>query len=130
MAVIGINYDGGNYHNYDGIEIQCDIKYESVYLHTSTGDFIFDSGDFVKDWFLAKRKFIKEISYYDQTFCDSSSVNHFIMHGASFDSAYLHTDDEGNSRLEYQYDEDGWEFFVKEGTKPTWEELKNYCKEE
>lgn len=79
---------------------------------------------------MANKKFVKEVSYDEPNLSHSSTVNHFIMDGALFDSAYLHIDNEGNSRLEYQYDEDGWEFFVKEGTKPTWDDLKNYCKEE
>ncbi len=72
----------------------------------------------------------------EQPISHSSSVDHFIMDGAPFDSAYLHIVD-GKGVLKYvdetdpgylytQQDvyEKGIEFFVKEGTQPTWEELK------
>lgn len=58
-----------------------------------------------------------------------------------FDSAYLHIENEEYILKYLDFDdplyhetqrsvyEDGWEFFVPTGTKPTWEELKNYVKE-
>ena len=66
------------------------------------------------------------------------------MDGAKFESAYLHMEG-GNPVLKYcvPYEdlstvedmiknqsiyEGGWEFFVPEGTKPTWEELKESFK--
>ena len=71
----------------------------------------------------------------------SSSVDHFIMDGAKFDSAYLHIID-GKPVLRYvdhsdpdyiytqseTYDK-GWKYFVPQGLQPTWAELKAYVRE-
>lgn len=131
MAVIGINYKGGNNYN--------DMKYKSVRLNTKNGNFIFKSGNFVKDWFDAKKKYM-DIMDNDPYLSGSSDVNHFQSDGGKFDSAYLHIIDE-KPVLKYvdcsdpnwwytQSDifEEGWEYFVPEGTQPTWEELKEMCK--
>ena len=119
MAVIGINYIEGKPETY-----------ESVYIHLNEGEKIFNSGDFIKDWFQCNNVLVqlswsgKEIS-----FSNSSTVDHFIMDGAKFDSAYLKIDSD-LWYLDYKYDANspGFEFFVKRGTKPTWEELKKHCK--
>jgi hypothetical protein len=75
----------------------------------------------------------------------SSDVNHFQSDGGKFDSAYLHIiddkpvlryciwADDSRDKIERLIEnreiyEKGWEFFVPEGTKPTWEELKEMCK--
>lgn len=143
MAVIGINYSGGE-HDYDEagnfIEIT-PVSYESVYLHTNEGEFVFDSGNFVKDWFQAKMKYAKEFSDKEHL-SGSSTCDHFIMDGAKYDSAYLHIAD-GNGTLKYvdhsdpnyiftqrEIYEEGWEMFVEPGTQPTWEELKKMCIDE
>jgi hypothetical protein len=144
MAVIGINYDGYD-HTYDdnGNRIEIDpsdpsyLKYESVSLRTNSGSFVFDSGDFPKDWYQAKKKYQEVMDTY---FSHSSSVDHFITDGAKFDSAYLHIVDE-KPVLKYidksdpnyiftQMDiyENGWEFFVPQNTQPTWEELREMCR--
>lgn len=147
MAVIGINYSGSD-HDYevDGTRIDIDpsdanyLKYESVYLHYKDGEKTFNSGNFIKDWFDAKRFYDENISVEDPYLSDSSSCNHFFMDGAKFDSAYLHfmddkpvlkyidTTDEYYFQTQREIYENGWEFFVIEGTKPTWEELKEMCK--
>ena len=67
----------------------------------------------------------------------SSSVDHFFMDGAPYESAYLHMVDD-NAVLKYVDTSDpmwvlddslnGIEFFVPQGTKPTFEELKELCK--
>lgn len=110
-----------------------DIKYEEgtdtgyEYVEISYGDNEvkkFDSGDFVKDWF-ACMKFIT-FSDINEPIMNSSSVDHFIMDGAPYDSAYL-VPQAGGSYLSYEYIEDGLEFFIPKGTKPTWEELKTKC---
>ena len=131
MAVIGIDYNEGD----------IELGYKSVYLHTTKEKYIFDSGDFIKDWFLAKKKYI-DISNEEPHFSQSSSVDHFIMDGAKYESAFLHSIEDQFTLLyfenhdieDYEYElknsyiyKDGWEFFVNEGTKPTWEELKEYC---
>jgi hypothetical protein len=142
MAVIGINYSGGD-HEYDDDmnRIQLvPVSYESVYLHTRDEDFEFKSGDFVKDWFQAKMKYAKELQDKEPYLSGSSTCDHFHMDGAEYDSAYLHIENE-KGVLKYvdrtdpnyiftQRDiyEDGWEMFVDPGTKPTWEELKKRCK--
>jgi hypothetical protein len=88
----------------------------------------FDSGDFGKDWFDMIKHIIMTTT--DDTFSAtySSSVDHFIMDGAKYDSAYLHFDDEDEPFLDYE-NFDGIELFVSEGTKPTWEELKDMYNE-
>lgn len=147
MAVIGINYSGTT-HDYDvnGERIDLDpsdpnyLKYESVYIHYEGGEKVFDSGDFIKDWFDAKGFYARGLMDKEPYLSCSSTCNHFHMDGADFDSAYLHiVDDEpvlkyidmsDPNYLFTQRDvyEEGWEFFVKVGTQPTWEELKEQCK--
>jgi len=51
------------------------------------------------------------------------------MDGAPFDSRYLKMKDE-IPYLTKDWDDGGIEFFIPEGTDWTWEELKNYCKNE
>jgi hypothetical protein len=128
MAVIGINYD-------EGADA---LNYKSVYIHSSNLKVNFDSGNFIKDWYDAIKKYLTELSE-EEFLSHSSSVNHFIMDGAKFDSAYLHMVD-GKAILKYfdktdpnwwktqsDVDENGIEFFVPENTQPTWEELKEMC---
>jgi hypothetical protein len=141
MAVIGINYEGAN-HDYDDngerIETPGGLKYNSVYVHYQGGEKVFDSGNFIKDWFDAKGFYARGLMDKEPYLSGSSTCDHFIMDGAEFDSAYLHIVD-GNPILKYvdrsedlftqrQVWDGGWEFFVKEGTQPTWEELKEICK--
>jgi hypothetical protein len=130
MAFIRINYNDGNQEN---------LGYESVELHYGK-DLVkcFSSKNFIKDWWDIHKFMILELS--DKLyFTKSSSVDHFIMDGAPYDSAFLHVID-GKSVLKYidYRDEDylysqqdiyeGIEFFVPQGTKPTWEELEEICK--
>ena len=147
MAVIGINYEGAN-HDYDEnderIEIPGGLKYKSVYIHYQDDKKVFDSGNFIKDWYDAKGFYARGLMDKEPYLSGSSTCDHFIMDGAPYDSAYLHMVD-GKPVLKYcSYDdslemmeqlitnreiyEKGWEFFVPEGTKPTWEELKEMCK--
>ena len=132
-AVIGIRY------NESGREQ--DLGYKCVYLHYGNSEEKeFSSGDFVKDWFDCKMFAVKEgILEKEVYISQSSSVDHFIMDGAKFDSAYLHFENDVPI-LKYvdksdpywfisQQDvfEKGWEHFVDENTKPTWNELKTRC---
>lgn len=139
MAVIGINYTGGNEINEDFNEIENPINYESVRLSTSENEYTFSTGNFVKDWFDAKKKMTLEIGDTYPFLASSSDVDHFIMDGAKFDSAYLHIEGETpvlkyidrTDPLWFETQKDvyeGSEFFVPEGTKPTWSELKEMCK--
>ena len=140
MAIIGINYDGGNIYddNYQNI-ISNDMVYKSVTLSLNNDKFIYDSGNFVKDWFEAKKKFIDEMDN-ELHLSTNSTVNHFQSDGGNFDSGYLHVVD-GKPVLKYldtnelnyfitqkEIYENGWEYFVPNGTQPTWEELKEICK--
>ena len=120
MAVIGIHYKDGK----SPID-----TYESVYIHTINGEFTFDSGNFIKDWFDAKRKYITDLNDTEPYFSHSSSVDHFIMDGAPFESGYLHIVDDkpvlkyvDKTDENYLYSQqeiyEGWEFFVPEGTEP------------
>lgn len=115
---ISIDYDESNTDDYQRVNLS-----ESF----SDKKWKFDSGDFVKDWFNAIKHMIVECP--DETFqaTYSSSVDHFIMDGAPFDSMYLHFEgDEVVFNKEYK---DGIEIFVKRGTEPSWKELKDYCKD-
>lgn len=147
MAVIGINYSGTD-HDYDddGNRIELNpstFKYKSVRLHTEKEKLEFKSGNFVKDWYDAKRKYT-EIMDDEPYLSASSDVNHFQGDGGKFDSAYLHMEND-KAVLKYCIEDDslgmmetlianravyekGWEFFVPEGTKPTWGELKESFK--
>jgi hypothetical protein len=108
------------------------------YHSVKTGDTVFDSGDFIKDWFHS-RKHITEISQTNwEPQSNSSSVDHFMMDGAKFDSAYLKEVEDEIWDLVYidrtdpnwwVEDEPGIEFFVPEGEEWTWQQLKDYCKE-
>lgn len=138
MAVIGITYDGGNRYDDEGNLIENPIQYESVYLYTSKEQTEFNSGDFVKDWYNAHIKYFDE--HKDEHFSHSSSVNHFIMDGAPYSSAYLHdvndtyvlkyVDHSDPNYIFTQRDifENGLELFVPENTQPTWEEYKELLK--
>jgi hypothetical protein len=139
MAVIGINYDGGNEYGENGDVVSNHMKYNSVYLYINEEEeFVFASGDFIKDWYNAKKKYGEFIDK-EPFLSQSSSCNHFQSDGGHFDCAYLHVINE-KPVLKYvdttepdwvfsQRDvfENGWKFFVKEGEKQTWEELKEYC---
>ena len=130
MAFISIDYnDGGNPLNYKGVKFSFGKNKKRS----------FNSGNFEKDWFDLKKFIIFEnISMVELISC-SSSVDHFIMDGAPYDSAYLHhlKDDEFELKyindcktsLEREEISKGWEFFVEEGTKPTWKELKEKYKQ-
>jgi hypothetical protein len=143
MAVIGINYDGGGFvydENNEPTELMYPIEYKLVYLSTQSEKFEFNSGNFIVDWYHAIKKFYNEVD--DIHLSHSSTVNHFIMDGAPYSSAYLFWEndlpilkylkegwaDSIESMLEAKqiYDNGGIEMFVEDGIKPTFEELKNY----
>ena len=131
MAFINIRYDDGNASDYEAVEIH----------YGNNEKEIFNSGDFVKDWWYMRKFMIQNLLDAEMYFTHSSSVDHFIMDGAPYDSAYLHTTDEGKPIFKYldrtdpnfldsQHEiyEEGIEFFVPEGTQPTFEELKEKYK--
>jgi len=127
MATIGIKYnEGGN-----------PLGYESVYIYLDDKtELLFDTGDFVKDWYDAIKKFITGIP---ESLSHSSTCNHFQGDGGKFDSGYLHMVDDKPILKYLDTSEENWlytqkdiyeggiEFFIPEGTQPTWEELKEMC---
>jgi hypothetical protein len=122
MAVISVTYEEPN-----------PTTYKSVGIHYSKGDKEFASGNFVKDWYEMLNFVIQELSETEYGFCYSSSVDHFIMDGAPFDSAILKFYADDTPYLKYRDanildEDDGIEFFVPRGTVPTWEELKKLYK--
>ena len=123
MAVYGINYDEGNKENLGYKSV--DISYGNLKEQK-----VFDSGNFVKDWFDLMKFIITVLRKIEMNFIGSSSIDHFFMDGAKYDKAYLVLVNENNKTvLEYDLEyEDGIVFYVPEGTKPTWEELKEMCK--
>jgi hypothetical protein len=127
MAVYGINYDEGNEKDLGYKSV--DISYDNLKKQK-----VFDSGNFVKDWYDLVKFMIMELSKTESHFIGSSSTDHFFMDGAKFDEAYLVdgiVNGEKKSVLKYDgnnEEEDGIVFYVPEGTKPTWAELKELCK--
>jgi hypothetical protein len=78
MAFVSIKYNG----------INETLKYESVHLSTyDNKELIFNSGNFVKDWFDCIKYCCTELS---ESIRHSSVVDHFFFDGAEYDSAYLH----------------------------------------
>lgn len=138
MGFITINYKEGKARSYK------QMGYKGVRIsYDSDKKKVFNSGDFVKDWYDMNAFVIYEAP--DEVFWShSSSVDHFIMDNAPFESAYLHpVPDTNNEKWELLYWDDkkhslykdsyifeqGIEFFVKKGTRPTWEELKKKYKQ-
>ena len=86
MAVIGIEYNESSkkkdiMKGYSGVSIRYGASFNKNRL--------FNSGDFVKDWYDCNKFIITELSDSEYAFSNSSSVDHFIMDGAPFRSAYL-----------------------------------------
>jgi len=123
MAVIGISYDEGN---------KIDLGYKSVeILYNDLKDKkTFSTGNFIKDWYDMRKFIIQFLLDSEPFFSYSSSVDYFIIDGAPYDSIYLKTDDNGNPYLTNicDHNDDDIEFFVPEGTRPSFEELKEMCK--
>ncbi len=132
MGVVSINYQEGN---------KDDLGYKSVEVsyNFSANKKIFDSGNFITDWYNAMKFIIQDMPE-GEPLSFSSSVDHFIMDGAPYSSAYLHIE---NNIAELKYIDktdnnyiysqksiyqSGIEFFVPSGTQPTWAELKGISK--
>jgi hypothetical protein len=124
MAVYGINYAEAGSKQL--------LNYESVRIHYGKDEEkLFNSGNFVKDWFDLIKYIIMELSNTEPHFVGSSDVDHFFMDGADelYDEAYLVTDEKGVSELCYgNFENIGIKLYVPKGTKPTWKELKEMCK--
>lgn len=124
MAVIGINYNEGNKKDlgYKSVDISYDgLKKKKV----------FNTGNFVKDWYDMIKFMITKLSEKEDFFVCSSSVDHFRMDGSQkfYDPAWLVTNDKPklvytHPMLDPDGEESGIKFYVEKGTQPTWEELK------
>lgn len=132
MGYIAIDYNEGKARSYKK------MGYKGVEISFGGTEKIFFTGNFERDWF-EMGKFIITEPHQEAFWSMSSSINHFIMDNAPFISAYLHpipnTDNEkweliywDETKHNYLNDsyifDKGIEFFVKKGTQPTWEELK------
>jgi hypothetical protein len=122
MAIKRIRYTEPDTSTYEAVEINYADDQEKV----------FDSGDFVRDWYFLLKWIILEAEFKNEPLINSSSIDHFIMDGAPYDSAYLVFDND-EPQLAYAKDcwddciDEGIEFFVARDTKPTWEELREIC---
>lgn len=120
MAIININYDEEN---------KQDLGYKSVeiFSNNSLSIEIFNSGNFIKDWYNCMKFCLMIMSNEEHPIAFSSSVDNFIMDGAPYDSAFLYFI---NTKASLSYDNNikGIEVFVPKGTQPIWEELKEMCK--
>lgn len=128
MAVIFINYDEPNPETYESVGISMNDKGKN-----GREEVEFKSGNFVKDWYDCIKYIIHNVVG-DEPVLHSSSVDHFIMDGANFDTLWLAQIKKDVWDL-LKYDElssdsvdRAIEFFIEKGTNPTWEELKEICK--
>lgn len=118
MSVTSINYDEPNQDLYVSVDIS---------LMRDKQKKTFNSGDFVKDWYDCTKYIITELSELNEPLMNSSSVDHFIMDGDKYESSYLLFDENGEPYLSKEYQNKGIELFVKSGTNPTWNELREIC---
>lgn len=117
MAIRTIIYEEGTDAGYQSVEIS--------YCKPTPRTKKFDTGNFVKDWYDAMKWIVMDADL-DEPLVNSSSVDHFIMDGAPYDSAYMVVN-AGKPVLEYKHTEYSVEFFIEANTKPTWLELKKLC---
>lgn len=122
MAIVNIRYKEPD--EYQSV----DVKYGKDKVKS------FSTGHFVKDWWDLTVFIMNDVLDIDPRVSFASSVDHFIMDGAPYDSAYLHEVDgqlvlkyvETNNDIHSTVDR-GVELFVAKGTKPTFDELKAMC---
>lgn len=111
MAVISISYSEGNKKNlnYKSVKISYNILKKNKK---------FSSGNFVKDWYNLMKFIIENDLWNKEIISHSSSVDHFIMDGAPYDSAYLHMEN-NNPILKYteEINEEELKIFLKEKYK-------------
>lgn len=118
MSFTTINYNEGSKElQYKSVEVSYGDELKNVK--------IFNSGNFVKDWYDRVKFIVTELEDSERHMC-SSSVDHFIMDGAPYDSAWLKMSNR-SAKLRYYYGEGLLEFFVAAGTRPTWNELREMC---
>ena len=120
MAVYGINYDEGN---------KKDLGYKSVRIHYGRDkEKVFDSGDFVKDWFDLVFFMVNGLANKESHFIGSSDVDGFFMDGGDdlYDELYLIEKDGENALVDDPslYDK-CLRFYVPKGERPTWSDFKS-----
>lgn len=122
MAVVGVHYDEFKSKN---------LNYKGVYISYNGGKKEFNTGNFIKDWYDCNAFIINDLGEKEPYISNSSTVDHFIMDGAPYESAYLKTLDNGETWDFYygsEHYQNGIEFFVNTGDRPTWEQFKNKYK--
>lgn len=111
MAVISIEYSEGN---------KKDLGYKSVQISYNMlkEKKEFSSGNFIKDWYNLMKFIIENKLWSKEPISDSSSVDHFIMDGAPYSSAYLHMEND-NPVLKYteEINEEELKTFLREKYK-------------
>ena len=121
MSFIKVNYD---YDDNPDKVIYKGISLEINPLKIKT----WDTGDFVKDWYMLNQYIYMETELWKSPVSVSSSLNHFIMDTNKYSSKWLVTTDDGYGYIfTKDYDKSGLEFFINKGTDPTWDEHKNYA---
>lgn len=121
MAVVKINYEEGDQSTYRGVEILYGKSLDEIK--------VFNTGDFVQDWYDHTKFIIHELMDTEYHISNSSTVDQFIISGDKYDPVYLYNI-EGNIwellPLE-KYDVvrmSAVEFFVHKGENLTWEEMQ------
>ena len=113
---------------YDEFSKTVDMGYRYVYIFHKNERINYNSGNLIKDWFDAINYYIDNSDSESLTY--SSTVDNFFMDGClkRFSIGYI-VHIKGKRTLKYtkKYS-DNLEFFVPKGTKPTYEELVEYCK--
>lgn len=123
MAVFTINYDEGNKEN---------LNYKSIEIHYDSlkQKKMFDSGNFVKDWFDLIKFVITELSKTEIHITSSSTIDHFFMDGADklYDKVYLNIiNNEATLCYDLDDNDEDYYLYVSKDTQPTWKELKEMC---
>jgi len=118
---ISINYQEGNIDTYESVEVTYNFNKDNR---------VFDSGDFVKDWYDATKFRVLIDGHEVLKFVKSSTVANFISDGAPFDKVVLMYVNTLNGKFEYL--SSGIHigrptFFIRKDTTPTWKELRELC---
>ena len=121
MAITQIDYDEPNQSTYRSVVVQYGNKQTKI----------FSSGDFVKDWYQATKFKINQLINSEPFFISASSVDHFIMDGNQYESAWAIVDQQDNILLYYKDDislnkkiSNSIELFVNIGDRLTFKEFK------
>jgi len=120
MAIIAIKYDEITQESYKGIKISYGEHMEFNKL--------FNSGDFVKDWYFLNKFIIDNLLENEYHISYSSSVDHFLSCGNKYESVHL-VHIKGNKwefvkMKDLKPSQGGLEFFIENGSDITWEKMK------